>query len=84
MPGPFILGFGAVGAGDSYSWSRFDQVFYDKAVAAEETDPLTIGQLEIDLVLPLQPRHAKIVVNQGSLYLVRDRVQAEKLDRRRV
>ena len=52
------------GAGRTLGWLRLDQIFHHEARPPEESDPLAIGQLEIQLVFPLQAAHPNVVVDQ--------------------
>src|SRR5438270_12746678 len=83
VPGPLGFSRVPVGAGRSAGWASLDQVFHHQVCLAEEPDPLPVGQLEVDLIFPLQAVQAEVVIDEGSLELVRLHVLAEYGDWRR-
>src|SRR2546421_8473337 len=81
-PGPGGLGCVTICAGGAGGWLRLDQIFHHEARSPEEPDPVSVGQLKIHLVFPLQIAHPKVVVDQAVGEPVRLDVLTQELDRR--
>src|SRR6266567_2629386 len=81
-PGPGRLGCVTICAGGARGWLRLDQVSHHEARSPEEPDPVSIWQLKIHLVFPLQTMHPKVVVDQVVGEAVRLHVLTQELDRR--
>src|SRR5215510_4543062 len=80
--GPLRLGSIAVRAGGLRWGLDLDEVLNQQAVLSEETDPLPIGQLEMDLILPLPTPQVKIVIDQMVAELLGLPVQTQNVDGR--
>src|SRR5579884_110752 len=80
VPGPLVLFRVAIAAGLTLVRPGLDEILDDETRPAEEANPLAVGDLEVDLIAPIDAVQAKVVVDQRAREAILRHVLADKAD----